>query len=590
MPPKRKNASNSNASTKRPKNSSAPALDFGTDSSDSDSDDLSDSDSDEDEYNPEELILNEDDANYLEGLGEVEREAILADRYEKRQAEKEEEKAIKEQKRLMKESKGNKKKAKKKKVIVEESEEEEEAEDEEDDAEEEEEEEHVEDDDDQGSDEEADADQGASEPAEEETAQPNVTFEELRDSKVIIKRNKLAMWLSEPFFKKLEGFYVRMGIGNDPQTNKPCYRICKVVGFEKTNPYKLPQSAFKKVIMTDIRLILEIGNDKKSFRMSQISNDPISAEDYSIWSKRLIGQRIAVPTFREIKRLKKRIDKIVNEYVATEEEIKQQIEDKAKLKPDAVLNVALKIEALKTDVIRHSDALGEAKVKLEKLKKANPRVDVDNMDLEDDVNDDSAHSALAEIRKVLQDAKKASSDHSSAKASLSKLVQANSVRTADHALDEKVKGWASINAKARKNNKAADYNTFKDKKELEKKKGGKQEEYNPFARRPNKPKMLWAVGDSKKGERVTTYGEVKESKEGEEGEEAAALQVDHEGSQGEAKVAALSHQFSVNVDDVEAEEASLRKEQAKQNDETRERKGMSLVDYLKLKRAKRKLG
>ena len=98
--------------------------------------------------------------------------------------------------------------------------------------------------------------------------------------------------------------------------------------------------------------------------------------------------------------------------------------------------------------------------------------------------------------------------------------------------------------------------------------------------------MLWAVGDSKKGERVTTYGEVKESKEGEEGEEGAALQVDHEGSQGEAKVAALSHQFSVNVDDVEAEEASLRKEQAKQNDETRERKGMSLMDYLKLKRAK----
>ena len=80
-----------------------------------------------------------------------------------------------------------------------------------------------------------------------------------------------------------------------------------------------------------------------------------------------------MPTFREIKRLKKRIDKIVNEYVATEEEIKQQIEDKAKLKPDAVLNVALKIEALKTDVIRHSDALGEAKLKLEKLKKANPR-------------------------------------------------------------------------------------------------------------------------------------------------------------------------------------------------------------------------
>ena len=132
MPPKRKSGGRSASapvakkgrlakrSAPRDEDSSDSDLDdFGTDSSDSDDDD--NDDDDDDEFDPEKLIADDDDMAYLNGLDEVEREAILAERYEKKLEELELKKAAKEQKRLQAQEKG-----KKKKKIVEEEEEEEE--------------------------------------------------------------------------------------------------------------------------------------------------------------------------------------------------------------------------------------------------------------------------------------------------------------------------------------------------------------------------------------------------------------------------------------------------------------------------------
>ncbi|GMH98998.1 hypothetical protein TrLO_g6915 [Triparma laevis f. longispina] len=585
MPPKRKLAASSYASTKRSKKSVTPALDFGTDSSDSDSDDdLSDSD-DEEEYNPEELILNADDANYLEGLGEVEREAILAERYEKRQEEREQEKAVKEQKRLAKQqSSKSKKKAPKKKIVMSESEDEDE--DEEEDEEVVEEEAHVEEEDSDDSD---DDNQNTSEPMEEDLS-VDVTFEEMLSSKVILKRNKLATWAfkeSENFFKIATlGCYVRIGIGNDPQTKKPCYRICKIVGFDVTGAYDMKAERFAHKVMTDLKLVLEIGNDKKAFRMTQISNEAMTEDDYKLWTQRLKLQRIPAPTFKEIKRLAKRLDKHLTSYVASSDEIKENLVKKEKLNPNSIRNLPLKIEAKNKDIIKHSDTIEEMRTKLNKLKRENPRIDIDDLDLQEDEEEEEEEgaSALKEAKKILKEKAAAEEQCETAKKDLAKLEKANAKRTEEHGKDVKVKGWSFINAKARQNNKAADYNTFKEKKEMEKKQGGKKEEYNPFARRPNKPKMLWAVGNEKKGEKMKGYGEIEEKKDGEDGEGGDGLEDDHQGSQGE--IAALSHQFSLNVDDVEAEEINKKDEKAKESDVARERKGMSLKDYLKMKRAK----
>lgn len=56
--------------------------------------------------------------------------------------------------------------------------------------------------------------------------------------KVMVPRRKLILWCNEPFFEKaVKNFYVRLGIGRDKVTQKPCYRLCKITGVVSKNEY-----------------------------------------------------------------------------------------------------------------------------------------------------------------------------------------------------------------------------------------------------------------------------------------------------------------------------------------------------------------
>jgi len=62
--------------------------------------------------------------------------------------------------------------------------------------------------------------------------------------KVTVPRRRLSRWCNEPYFEKgVMGFYVRLAIGRDKQTQKPCYRLCKIVGIETGKQYQFPQTA-----------------------------------------------------------------------------------------------------------------------------------------------------------------------------------------------------------------------------------------------------------------------------------------------------------------------------------------------------------
>lgn len=70
-------------------------------------------------------------------------------------------------------------------------------------------------------------------------------------SKVTVPRRRLARWCNEPFFEQaVMDFYVRVAIGRDKTTLRPCYRLCKIVGIvskeqqytidDQTNQYAKP--------------------------------------------------------------------------------------------------------------------------------------------------------------------------------------------------------------------------------------------------------------------------------------------------------------------------------------------------------------
>ena len=71
--------------------------------------------------------------------------------------------------------------------------------------------------------------------------------------KVTIPRRRLSRWCNEPYFEQaVMNFYVRLAIGRDAKTSKPCYRLCKIVGIKENREYKFPLYPGQK----QVRLIL----------------------------------------------------------------------------------------------------------------------------------------------------------------------------------------------------------------------------------------------------------------------------------------------------------------------------------------------
>jgi len=67
-------------------------------------------------------------------------------------------------------------------------------------------------------------------------------------AKVTVPRRRLSRWCNEPFFEDaVVEFYVRLAIGRDNITQKPCYRLCKVVGVETGRQYQFPPSGDSSV-------------------------------------------------------------------------------------------------------------------------------------------------------------------------------------------------------------------------------------------------------------------------------------------------------------------------------------------------------
>ncbi len=68
---------------------------------------------------------------------------------------------------------------------------------------------------------------------------------------VTIPRRRLARWCNEPYFEKaVVNFYVRLAIGRDQRTQKPCYRLCKVIGVQTGRQYQFdpPEKSNEKPV------------------------------------------------------------------------------------------------------------------------------------------------------------------------------------------------------------------------------------------------------------------------------------------------------------------------------------------------------
>ena len=67
--------------------------------------------------------------------------------------------------------------------------------------------------------------------------------------KVSMPRRRLMRWCNEPYFEvAVKNFYVRLGIGRDTLTQKPCYRLCRITGVVVKSEYNFPPDPNQKQV------------------------------------------------------------------------------------------------------------------------------------------------------------------------------------------------------------------------------------------------------------------------------------------------------------------------------------------------------
>lgn len=100
-------------------------------------------------------------------------------------------------------------------------------------------------------------------------------------AKICIPRAKLAQYWPCPWFSDyVEGGYVRMGVGQE--NGQPIYRLAKI---EKVSENKASKLYKLEKNVTDVKLTLIIGDDKKDMTMEMASNSPPT----DVRSKRTTG-------------------------------------------------------------------------------------------------------------------------------------------------------------------------------------------------------------------------------------------------------------------------------------------------------------
>lgn len=153
------------------------------------------------------------------------------------------------------------------------------------------------------------------------TEDQRLTVEDINE--ICLKRAFLEQKCEEPYFdSKLEGFFVRVGMTGT--SDKRVYLLTQVVSVKE-----LPKRYTLGSKKTNKYLILGIGTSTKQFSMDVVSNSPVDADEFSRWIKQMEKFKLPVMTKQQAQDKALELHKLKN-YVYTEEEINRMIEKRKK--------------------------------------------------------------------------------------------------------------------------------------------------------------------------------------------------------------------------------------------------------------------
>jgi RNA polymerase-associated protein RTF1 len=392
--------------------------------------------------------------------------------------------------------------------------------------------------------------------------------------KVVIPRRRLARWCAEPFFEAavLECF-VRLFIGEDNNGEK-VYRICEITDIKPgSKTYKFPVSQkHEKPISTNKVLNLKFGKHDRDFPMYLVSDEAPKEKDVRQYISVQKNLRAEVLSKRRAIKLRRLQDDLVNNYRYTKEDIERNLETRKKEGKSAanlgseLTRVTIAVQGAKHSIEETERKLGEAK-----------RISLEY----------SGHNEKEELElsNNVKDAERALDD---AKAGLEKRVEDErntiaAVEDRKRRLTKRSKdiNWAKVNQRALEANQKVDREANK---VQEVSAAGKKTEFNPYARRKVRPKILWKVGQTEpedKDDEAAVGEEKKESREEIAKDDKAMEDTPGLIPELNEKDAGLNenHQFAIDEEVLAGRGAGSKNRVTKQ----RIRKGLSLSDYLERK-------
>jgi RNA polymerase-associated protein RTF1 len=407
--------------------------------------------------------------------------------------------------------------------------------------------------------------------------------------KVVIPRRRLARWCHEPFFEAavLECF-VRLFIGEDNNGEK-VYRICQITDVKTgLKTYKFPvTNRNDKPVSTNKVLNLMFGKHERDFPMYLVSDEAPKEKDVRQYISVQKNHRAEVLSRRRANKLRRLQDELVNNYRYTKEDIERNLEARKKEgKTGANLGSEQTRVTIAVQGAKH--AIEEAERQLADAKRNLLEFSGDN------------HKEL-ELSNSVKDAEKALSN---AKADLERKLEEErntlaAVEQRKSRLTKRSKdiNWAKVNERAIQANQKVDReaNTAKDAAAAF---GGKKKEFNPYARRQVRPKILWKVDqtgadEGEKDDKAVDEEEKKDSREETAKDDKATNGMDDapglipEPTEKDDAGLSESHQFAIDEEVLAQSSATSQFGRGLGSSngvsKQRVRKGLSISDYLERK-------
>ena len=204
---------------------------------------------------------------------------------------------------------------------------------------------------------------------------------------------------------------------------------------------------------------LKFGNSVRPFRIYLVSDKKPSEEDVFQLIGHLRDNRLndEILSKKRAIKLRKIQDELVTNYTYTREDIEKLIAAKKKRK---VANIAMEKTRLSVAVQAAREAVKEAEAKVNQATRALLEADENVPDV------DQIQSSVTLAKEALEDAK---SELAAREQEQNRILSADESRKKRIKGAKKIQNWNKVNERAMEKNKMADYESYKQQRELNKK-------------------------------------------------------------------------------------------------------------------------